>query len=302
MESEGRIFDIKRYAIHDGPGIRTTVFLKGCPLKCPWCHNPEGISSRQQLAWRRERCRKCHDCVDACPEGAISFSKGILTLDETRCDDCGQCVSACCSHALELVGEDIEVGQLIEQVEKDIIFYDQSGGGVTFSGGEPFMQPDFLESTLGECRRREIHTVVDTSGYVDQETLSRVARDIDLFLWDLKIMDDEKHITWTGVSNRTILRNLKILSKLGKKVIIRVSLVPGINDDKQNVLDLGAFVASLDNIERVDVLPYHGAWVEKYKRLYRKKEPFLCRPPSREAVRTVEDELNGLGLKVRIGG
>lgn len=302
MQPKGTVFDIKRYAIHDGPGIRTTVFLKGCPLRCPWCQNPEGIAREPQLIWRAERCIGCRDCLAACPQGAISFSDGELELDETLCDTCAQCVTVCHAQALELVGRNMTVSGVMEQVRKDTMFYDQSGGGVTFSGGEPLMQPDFLVSALRACKQNEIHTAVDTSGYVTPDVLAQITDDVDLFLWDLKIMDNERHKSFTGVSNEVILGNLKAISQLGKPSIVRFSLIPGVNDDEPNLMELGRFVASLGDEEEIDILPYHTAWVDKSRRLNRTRETFARRPPSAEMLERARDRLTRCGAKVQIGG
>ena len=302
VQPKGLVFDIKRYAIHDGPGIRTTVFLKGCPLECPWCHNPEGVATGRQMIWRAERCLGCRHCEQACPTGAISFARDGLRLDRALCDTCGKCVAVCYPHALELIGREMTVAQVMQEVEKDIVVYDQSGGGVTFSGGEPLMQPDFLLAALQACRRHSIHTAVDTSGYGDTATLMRIAGDVDLFLWDLKIMDEERHRDLTGVPNSRILENLQKLSRNGKPVVVRITLIPGINDDDENLSRLGEFTSGLENVTRIDILPYHRAWVDKYKRLHGTAEPFDGRPPSGEALRAAGDRLAGLGLKTHIGG
>jgi len=302
QEAKGIIFDIKRYAIHDGPGIRTTVFLKGCPLNCLWCHNPEGVVNRQQLIWRHERCLGCHNCQEICPEGAISFSREELIINENQCNLCGDCVAVCHSQALELIGKEMTTAQVMHEVEKDIPFYDESGGGVTFSGGEPLMQPDFLHSLLKACNEKEIHTAVDTCGYVNSNILLRISDDVKLFLYDLKLIDEEKHIQFTGVSNQVILKNLKLLSQQGKKIIVRLPLIPGVNDDEENILATGNFVASLKNVEELNILPYHRAGIEKFKRLNKTKEAFIRHPPTTEEVRSIENTLKQFKLKVHIGG
>jgi pyruvate formate lyase activating enzyme len=299
----GMVFDIKRYAIHDGPGIRTTIFLKGCLLNCPWCHNPEGKASEQQLMWWKEKCLECKDCQGACTKGAISFSDDSFVLDSARCDVCGACAAACHSQALKLVGERMTVDQVMTEIEKDVPFYDESGGGVTLSGGEPLLQPGFSEGLLMACKERTIHTAVDTCGQVDSDVLSKIGRHVDLFLYDVKVIDDEKHIKFTGVSNKLILENLRNLARRRQRIIVRFPLVPGVNDDEKDVLELGEFVSSLDNVKELNILPYHKGGAEKSKRLKGSTNPFFSdHSPSAETLSKVQKRLKGFGLKIQIGG
>ena len=299
---EGTVFNIKRYAIHDGPGIRTTVFLKGCPLSCPWCQNPEGIGPRPELMWRAQRCLGCRDCEDTCLENAITFPDEGLHLDENRCDLCGQCAIACHSEALELIGRHMTVREVMAEIEKDSVFYEESGGGVTLSGGEPLMQPDFLEGILTARKEQGVNTALDTSGYADRDSLIRVAGLVGLFLWDLKTLDDETHRKYTGVSNTGILDNLKTVSGMSKQAVIRFSLIPGVNDFDTNIQAMGAFAALLEGVSEIDILPYHRAWVDKYKSLNRTREPVIHRCPSAGMLKMAETKLAGFGLKTRIGG
>jgi len=299
----GMIFDIKRYAIHDGPGIRTTIFLKGCPLNCLWCHNPEGKVPEQEFMWWEKRCIGCRDCQKACAKNAISFSDDTLILDGEKCDFCGACLAVCHSQALELVGKELTVSQLMREIEKDVAFYDESGGGVTFSGGEPLMQPVFLRSLLEACKEREIHTAVDTCGYVDPKVLLDIGELADLYLYDLKVVDDKRHIEFTGVSNKLILENVKRLSDIGHRVIVRFPLIPNVNDDETDILGLGTFVSSLRNVKELHILPYHKAGVEKAKRLKKQQEPlFVSHPPSAERLSEVVEMLRDFGLKIQVGG
>ena len=299
----GMIFDIKRYAIHDGPGIRTTVFLKGCPLNCLWCHNPEGKAAEQEFMWWEKRCISCRDCQKACAKNAISFSNDTLILDVRECDYCGACLAVCHSQALELIGKELTVGQLTREIEKDMAFYDESGGGVTFSGGEPLMQPVFLRSLLKACEEREIHTAVDTCGYVDPKVLLDIGELADLFLYDLKVIDDKKHFEFTGVSNKLILENVKRLSDTGHTVIVRFPLISNVNDDETDILELGTFVSSLKNVKELHILPYHKAGVEKAKRLKKQQEPlFVSHPPSAERLSEIVEMLRDSRLKIQVGG
>ncbi len=298
----GIIFDIQRFSIHDGPGIRTTVFFKGCPLRCWWCHNPEGQAPVRELMLREDRCIRCLECLKACENGAISQSDGTLTTALDKCTRCGNCAQVCPSGAREIIGREVTVSQVMAEVVKDIIFYDQSGGGVTFSGGEPLSQPDFLGGLLRESREREIHTAVDTSGCAPFSILSRICGDVDLFLYDIKLMDDEKHRQYTSVSNGLILKNLQELSQKGHQIIVRVPVVPGINDDEENVSKLGEFVASLTHPPQVHLLGYHKLGLEKYRRLRRVWNLPETKPPSADRVAEIAATLRRFGLQVTIGG
>ena len=225
--SKGLIFDIKRYSINDGPGIRTTVFFKGCPLQCRWCHNPEGQSFTPEVMVRSARCLKdCSECLAVCPEGALSKSGAILALDRIHCTACGECAEMCPTQAIEIVGRRLSPAELLREIEKDRVFHEESGGGVTFSGGEPLSQPDFLDEVLDLCRKKEIHAAVDTCGLAAPDVLERIAAQTELFLFDLKTMDEQRHIAFTGESNRLVLENLKRLAAMGKKIIVRIPVVP----------------------------------------------------------------------------
>jgi pyruvate formate lyase activating enzyme len=298
----GTIFRIARYAVHDGPGIRTTIFLKGCPLRCWWCHSPESQVPSPELALKPDRCARCGTCVPFCPNGAIEADDdGGFTTDRERCEVCGTCARACPSGAREMAGVSYTVDQLMVEIEKDVVFFDESGGGVTFSGGEPLMQPAFLEAVLARCRAHAIHTAVDTCGLADPGVLARVSRLANLFLFDMKVMDDERHRDMTGVSNVRILANLRALVAEGANVRVRVPLVPGLNDDRENLRALGSFVRSL-GLRRIDVLPYHRAGIAKYARLnldYRLPD---IQPPSEAAIDGVVYLLQDYGLLVQVGG
>ncbi len=301
-ERYGMIFDIKKFSIHDGPGLRTTVFFKGCPLACVWCHNPE--SQRQGPEWMvyANRCLHCGACLDACPQGAITLEEQGPRTDEAVCLLCGACVTACYADARQLVGQRMSVAQVMAEIEKDVAFYDEGGGGVTFSGGEPLAQPDFLLALLRACREREIHTVLDTCGYASWSVLDRVRPYVDLFLYDLKVMDDERHRRLTGVSNVLILTNVRELAARGHRIRLRVPVIPGLNDDEDNLRRLGRFAADLPRLEGVDLLPYHATAADKYGRLERPYSLAEIRPPTQERMAELVAILAEFGLQVGVGG
>jgi pyruvate formate lyase activating enzyme len=299
---KGRIFNVEKYAVHDGPGIRTTVFFKGCPLHCWWCHNPEGQNLRIELIYRENRCIGCGECVKNCPRKALSLVSQHATLNRKTCNTCGLCAQTCPSEALSIVGKDMSVEEVIREIETDRIFYDEAEGGVTLSGGEPLLQPSFLNAILEECNRRRIHTTLDTSGFASQKVVDKIRSKVDLFLYDLKILDDAKHRKYTGVSNRLILQNLERLAGNGSSIVISIPIIPGINDDEDNILEAGEFIASLPGIEQVSLLPYHRAGVDKYRNLGRAYRLNGIRPQSSRKTRMIKERLEAFGLKVRIGG
>ncbi|UCG92607.1 MAG: glycyl-radical enzyme activating protein [candidate division WOR-3 bacterium] len=296
------IFDIKKYAIHDGPGIRTTIFFKGCALRCPWCHNPEGIKKEMEIIIFQDRCIQCEDCINVCSKGALICHNGVISIDRKECDLCGACREVCHTRAIEIVGRQLTVEEALREIEKDVLFYDESGGGVTFSGGEPLMQPNFLEALLRECKHKGIHTTLDTSGYTSVATLRTVSEFVDLFLYDVKIMDDQRHMHYTGVSNEYIMSNLQELSQRNKSINIRIPVIPEINDDDKNIKAIGAFLASLPHIHNVSLLPYHRAWVDKFNRLGGEAEPYIVEPPSKEKIEKIKNILQGFGLAIDRGG
>ena len=298
----GIVFDIKKFSIHDGPGIRTTVFFKGCPLRCWWCHNPEGLTPEPELMIRANRCIKCDACLDVCPHGAISRDGDAVLTDATKCVRCGACVEACYAEARQIVGREVTVAQVAAEIERDVPFYDESGGGVTFSGGEPLLQWDFLLELLRACKARGIHTAVDTCGFAPWEVLDSVRGYVDLFLYDLKLMDDARHRKFTGVSNALILSNLQALSQRGHDIVVRMPLIPGINDDEENIRQAGAFAVELPHLIRIDVLPYHSLGDEKYGRLNKPYGLSETRPPAEDHVAETVQILEGFGLQAGVGG
>ena len=264
-ELGGTIFNVMRYSLHDGPGIRTTVFFKGCPLACWWCHNPEGRSFLPEPVYFADRCRHCGDCIESCPEHAIAETGGEMRAT-LRCRRCGTCVDVCRAGAREIAGRRVTLSEVISEIEKDTVFFDESGGGVTLSGGEPASQPEFAEGILDACRELRIHTAVETCGYAPRSAVLRLASRSDLILYDLKLVDDAKHRRYTGVSNQSILDNLDALSRLGVPLTVRIPVIPGVNDSPADMDDFGQFLAGA-RIRSVHLLPYHRIGAEKYRRL-----------------------------------
>lgn len=294
--TKGIIFDIKHFAVHDGPGIRTTVFVKGCPLRCMWCHNPESLSFKPQLLFTPSKCIGCGYCMKVCEKGAHLDVNGEHVVDWSKCDACGSCAEECYSGALELAGKEVSVIEVYEEVLKDRIFYNNSGGGMTISGGEPLSQPEFTAELFRLAKEGGIHTALDTSGYSDWKILEKVLEHVDLVLYDIKQMDSEKHLEYTGVRNELILENIMKVDKLGKPIWVRIPTIPGINDDEENFHKIGRLLSELENLERIDILRYHRLAESKYEHTGQDYQLKGMDTPEKDQVEHLKEILEGHGL------
>ncbi|MBN1129919.1 MAG: glycyl-radical enzyme activating protein [Chitinispirillaceae bacterium] len=298
----GTIFDIKRFSINDGPGIRTTVFFKGCPLRCVWCHNPEGLSDRPQVFWEERRCMgDRHQCAVSCPKGALHRTDSGWVIDGDTCDLCEECARQCPTEAFRLIGRRMDADDVVAAVIKDRVFFDTSGGGVTFSGGEPLMQHRFLKVLLARCKEAGIHTAVDTCGYASWKVMAPLLPATDLFLYDIKLVDDAAHKRYTGVSNRTILENLKRLAEGHKEVLIRIPLIPGIVASERNIFDSIALLKGLPGLKNVSLLNFHQGGRQKYHRSGLDYPVSDMVPLGDDAVAAIVHEFRKNGFSVTLG-
>ena len=298
----GTVFNIQRFSIHDGPGIRTTVFLKGCPLRCSWCHNPEGISPKPELAVSIRRCIACGECLGSCPSSLPVPGVAPQPNDLERCLACGACAMACPCEARQIVGEEMSAAAVLEEIVKDRVFFEESGGGVTFSGGEPLWQADFLARLLKACKVEGIHTVVDTCGQVPWRDLESVTRLTDLFLYDIKLMDDRMHRAHTGASNGRILENLYRLARVHQKIWLRVPIIPGVNDSVVNMQATARMAASLPAVEKVCLLPFHPLGEDKNRRQGRLPLDVDSPRPSQPWLDRLVQTVEGAGIPASLGG
>ena len=302
---EGLVLDIDRFASHDGPGIRTTVFLKGCPLSCSWCHSPESRAAHPELLYQAARCTACWLCIGTCPVNALSrgthLGQEAAHLDRSRCTGCGECVDVCYPGALQLAGNSMAVGALVEKIERDIPYFRNSGGGVTVSGGEPARQHAFTYHLLLACQERGVHTAMETTGFARWDVISTLASVTDLLLYDVKLIDPVLHRRYTGVPNRLILDNLRRLASARCEIQVRVPCIPGINDSPEQIQATARVVAGF-GIGRIALLPYNGAAGAKYEWIDRAFSMPDTEPQSDQYMRRLADICQSAGLEVQVGG
>lgn len=294
MSDKALIFDVKRFAVHDGDGIRTTVFFKGCPLSCVWCHNPEGIGVKSELGFLAHKCINCGECVDVCKQNAHKMTTNIHIFEPNSCVSCGKCEDVCLGEALKLHGQRKSADELLPLLLEDSAFYETSGGGVTLSGGECLMQADFCRELLSVLKERGIHTAVDTSGFVPRGSITKVLPYTDIFLYDLKAYDSEVHKRCTGQPNGLILDNIKYIDSLGKDIEIRIPFVPDFNDGE--IPKLAEFISELHHVTRVKILPYHNYAVSKYDSLGM-KNTLPSRLPTDEEIAAARDIMRSRGIR-----
>ncbi|MFC1908790.1 glycyl-radical enzyme activating protein [Chloroflexota bacterium] len=287
-EKAGVIFNIQKFSVNDGPGIRTTVFLKGCPLQCRWCSNAESINPAAELGIIRSLCDNCTKCAEVCPEGAISFdADNVIQINRGKCTTCGECVAVCTPGALTIYGREVTTGDVFKEVYRDRSFYESSGGGITVSGGEPLRQADFVTALFQQCRQEGIHTCLDTSGHADSKELIKVLEFTDYVLYDIKYMDTDCHRQFTGVPNDLILSNARVIAKSGIEMLCRIPLVAGVNDTVRNITETAQFVKMLGNGVAIELLPYHRLGVGKYQTLDKPYPGEVFTTPSSEQVESV---------------
>lgn len=302
MDLQAMVFDIQKFSIHDGPGIRTVVFFKGCPLNCQWCANPESNNSNAELLYYPDKCIGCEKCIDSCPNGAITVVDGKIAFNPSLCKNCLKCAEKCYAAARRITGKNMSLEEVLSEIKKDIVFYESSGGGVTFSGGEPFLWPEFIRELSINVKALGANTAIETCGYFPIENYKKVKDVIDFILFDIKIINDEKHIKYCGSSNRQIFSNFKTITQ-NADVFVRIPIIPGINDTPDELKALMEFLKPYKNkIVEIHLLPYHNLGISKYDALCR---PYLLQDlpiPSNEHMRDIKSRFVHKGFQTKIGG
>lgn len=301
--TKGLIFNIQRFSVHDGPGIRTTIFMKGCPLSCLWCFNPEGIKNAPELMWHEEKCKRCFNCINVCPNSAIIYEDDLIKTNREMCNACGECEKVCYFGAREIVGEYMTVKEVLSEILKDEPFYKISKGGVTISGGEVTFQNKFALKILEECRKKCIHTAIDTCGYTTWRNLKKILPYVNLVLYDLKQIDKDKHKEYTGVLPNIIYSNLKQIDKVGIPIWIRIPIIPGYTDQEENISGVASFISKVKSVKKVELLPYQEFSVSKYKSLGLKYSLELLKSPNKNRMKRLEEIFrcsirNGIEIKI----
>lgn len=299
------IINIQKFSVHDGDGIRTTIFFKGCMLNCWWCHNPESQSFTPELLYNAERCTGCTRCIEVCPQHGIRMVNGQFLADRTKCDACGTCADACLNNAREVCGRTYTIKELIREIEKDQMFYEESGGGVTLSGGESMLQdPEYMEQLCRQLHRKGFNIAVDTCGFAPWSTYERVLPYVDTFLYDVKLMDPERHKKYIGQDNALILENLKKLSQAGANINLRIPLITPVNTSDQDIQDIISFLKENDiRIVKTNLLPYHNTGNHKYEKLGEEYKGINFERPTDERLEQIRQQFIGAGFtSVKIGG
>jgi len=299
IETKGLIFNIQRFSIHDGPGIRTVVFFKGCPLECVWCSNPESQSPDPEMFFSPLKCIGCGLCIEACENKAVNIRDNKIINDKSKCANCRKCEDVCPTGARALAGKEMSAEEVIKELEKDCQFYRRSGGGVTFSGGEPVLQGEFVRELAEELKKRNIHTAIETTGFADWDIFRDAVKNVDLVLYDLKAFNPEKHMRFTGTDNRCILDNARKIAGL-KEVIFRIPVIPGFNEQVEDMENLAGFISECKPGGEVHVIPYHALGKPKYERLGKVYALAEVKPPSGEELARLKDIFTAKGLKTEI--
>lgn len=299
-ETEGVIFNIQRYSLHDGPGIRTIPFFKGCPLSCKWCSNPESQRPQPELIFKKSDCIRCEKCIEVCPQQALSTTNAWF-IDRDRCIQCGKCTDVCPTHALEMKGKRMSVTAVMRELEKEENLYRRSGGGITLSGGEPLAQPEFARELLKACKAKGWHTAIETTGFTTKAVIDEVFPYVDLALTDIKAIDPDVHQRNTGVNNSVILENLLRISFL-TKVVVRIPVIPGVNDNPQEIHNIAEFARLMQNVDTIHLLPYHSFGENKYNLLGRQYPMGDAKSIAEEKMATLKATVESLGFNCHIGG
>ncbi len=302
MSTNAIVFDIQKFSIHDGPGIRTVVFLKGCPLTCKWCANPESNNSQPELMYFPDKCISCKKCLEKCMNGAIENINENIVFNPIYCKGCLECAAVCSSGARKVSGKSMSVDEVLVEVEKDMVFYKTSGGGVTFSGGEPLLWPYFVKELGAEIKKQNVNTTIETCGYFPEENFNIIKDIMDLVLFDIKFINEKKHIEYCGESNKQVLSNFKAVVQ-NIPVIVRIPIIPGINDTSEDLNDIIEFLSPYKNVlKEINILPYHNLGTRKYDALCR---PYLLEDvkiPSKEHMKKIKVLFENKGYVVKIGG